>query len=161
MNSEQLSALSYDLFMMVSNLNHSIFDPHELLKSIPIPPSHMKVIFYLYHNGPTTMTDLAQNMMISKPNLTPIVNKLIEQQYAERLHNPKDRRIILVTLTDAAVQLFNAHREQMRQQLINRISVLSDEDLMTLHQNIHGILPILRQLTPAHARCRYPRQQTE
>ncbi|MGL4737295.1 MAG: MarR family winged helix-turn-helix transcriptional regulator [Cellulosilyticaceae bacterium] len=143
MSNADLPKVSEDIFRLVIKLNDTIFKQDEFLRSMPLPPSHVKVIFYLVHNSPTTMSEMAQKLCISKSNMTPIIDKLIEEGLAERAENPKDRRTILITTTDKAVELFESHKKLIKERLASRIECLSPEDLATLHQSILMALPLL------------------
>lgn len=146
MSTTNLPQISEDLFGLVVKLHNTIFKQDEFLKTMPLPPSQVKVIFYLVHNSPTTMSELAQTLCISKSNMTPIIDKLIEEGLATRGENPKDRRIILIGTTDKAKALFEATKKAAQERLASRIKHLSPEDLETLHKSIHMTLPLLDKL---------------
>lgn len=146
MSSTDLPKVSEDIFRLVIKLNETIFKQDEFLKSMPFPPSHVKVIFYLVHKSPTTMSEMAHKLCISKSNMTPIIDKLIEEGLAERAENPKDRRTILITTTDKALELFESHKKLIKARLASRIECLCTEDLETLHQSILMALPLLDKI---------------
>lgn len=146
MSTTNLPKISDDLFRLVVKLNSTIFKQEEFLKAMPLPPSQVKVIFYLVHNGSATMSDIAHHLCISKPNLTPIIDKLIQEGLVQRLDNPKDRRTILIEITDAAHQLFEEHKKFIKSRLATRIEHLSDEDLSQLEQSIQLVLPLLEKI---------------
>lgn len=146
MSTNNLPEISNDLFKLVINLHNTIFKQDEFLKSMPLPPSHVKVIFYLMHNGPTAMSELAQTLCISKSNMTPIIDKLIEEGLAVRGENPNDRRIILIETTNKTKDLFEQTKKAAQERLSSRIQHLDSEDLTQLHQSIRIILPLLDKL---------------
>ena len=150
MDTNNLPKISNDLFKLVINLHNTLFKQDELLKSMPLPPSHVKVIFYLMHNGPSTMSELAQTLCISRPNMTPIIDKLIEEGLAIRKENPKDRRIILIEATSKTKELFEDTKKLAEERLVSRIQYLDPEDLGQLHQSIQMILPLLDKLNSYH-----------
>ncbi|MGL4346339.1 MAG: MarR family winged helix-turn-helix transcriptional regulator [Cellulosilyticaceae bacterium] len=146
MSHTNLPKISEDLFGLVVKLNSTIFKQGEFLKTMPLPPSHVKVIFYLVHNAPTTMSDLAHHLCISKSNMTPIIDKLIDEGLVIRTENPKDRRTILIEATPKTHELFETHKQLIKQRLATRIEHLSPEDLAKLHQSIQMALPLLDKL---------------
>lgn len=135
-----------DLFGLVIKLNTTIFKHDEFFKLMPLPPSHVKVIFYLMHNGPSTMSDIADKLCISRPNLTPIIDKLIQEEIVMRKENPNDRRMIFIERTEKACELFEEHKCLMKAHLAARISNLSQEDLDQLQQCIDLVIPILSKI---------------
>ena len=65
-----------------------------------MPPSHARIIFYLKFSGPVPISHAAKDLDISKPNMTPIIDKLIAEDLVRRYDDPNDRRIIKLEVTD-------------------------------------------------------------
>ena len=147
MSTTNLPKLSDDLFRLVVKLNSTIFKQEEFLKCMPMPPSHVKVIFYLVHNNPATMSDISRDLSISKPNMTPIIDKLIEEGLVKRSENPKDRRKVLIEITDLALEFLELHKQFVKERLKSRIEHLSKEDLATLQYSMDLVLPLLDKIS--------------
>lgn len=143
MSSTNLPEVSEDLFGLAVKLNNTIFRQEEFLKCMPLPPSHVKVIFYLVHKGSSTMSEMAHHLCISKSNLTPIIDKLLQEGFVKRSENPKDRRTVLIQVTDLAITHFEHHKQVIKDRLAARIQHLSPEDLQILHESILMALPLL------------------
>ena len=54
------------------------------------------------------MTDLAQNIVLSKSGLTTLVDRLEEHALLQRIPDPDDRRAIRITLTDRGIETFRS-----------------------------------------------------
>ncbi len=52
------------------------------------------------------MTDLAQNVVLSKSGLTTLVDRLEERALLQRFPDPEDRRVTRITLTDRGIETF-------------------------------------------------------
>ncbi len=74
-----------------------------------------------YRNQSITMTKFANEMGITKQQLTKLVNDLEEKGYVERSHNKENRRQVYISITEAGL----AHLDQM-------IGELAHETLITL-----------------------------
>lgn len=146
METDNLPKISEDLFTLMWRLGSTFFKKDEFYKVIHLPPSQVKVLFHLMHHGPSTMTHLSQSLCISKPNMTPIIDKLLQEGYVRRLENPKDRRKVLIETTESACKLFEAHRDHVLSQLALRLSPLDTADLSTIHSCVQNILPILDKI---------------
>lgn len=120
------------LVLLISSLNRKIFNPHELMKNFPVPPSHARVIFYLKGHGPARISQVARDLGISKPNMTPIIDKLIMEGLVRRYDDPSDRRVVKVEITGRANELFEKREEYMREIIAGKVSLLSDEELSEL-----------------------------
>ncbi|MBE6542079.1 MAG: MarR family transcriptional regulator [Ruminococcaceae bacterium] len=70
-----------------------------------------------YRNRPITMTKFADEMGITKQQLTKLVNDLEEQNYVRRSHNKENRRQVYIEITDEGL----VHIEQMIGEIIHEI----------------------------------------
>lgn len=52
-----------------------------------------------YVGKPLTMTELSTQLMVSNGNITGVVDRLVRDNYVERLPSPSDRRVQLITLS--------------------------------------------------------------
>ena len=76
-----------------------------------------------YRNCPVTMTQFANEMGITKQQLTKLVNDLEEKQYVVRSHNKENRRQVYISITDSGIQ----HLEKMLGGIVHEIlTTLSD-----------------------------------
>ena len=57
-------------------------------------------LLLLESTGKLSMSEIAQYLSISRPNTTPIIQKLSQLGYVKRLLNPDDQRIVLVSISD-------------------------------------------------------------
>ena len=102
MDEKNLTKISEDFFVLMMLLHKKVVKLEDFMKSMAMPPSHVKVVFYLAHNGPSSVSSIARDLCISKPNMTPIIDKLLECGYVTRYEDPKDRRVIRIEVTEKA-----------------------------------------------------------
>ncbi|WP_027626436.1 MarR family winged helix-turn-helix transcriptional regulator [Clostridium lundense] len=146
MSDTKLNNLSKDLYNLMLNLHRKIFNHDEMMKNLPIPPSHVKVILYLKHNGDSSISEIAKNLLISKPNMTPIIDKLVSENMVNRYNDPNDRRILRIELTSKAHEFIKKQEEMIKNTLSEKISVLSSEDLEYLGHHVTGVIDILGKI---------------
>lgn len=146
MDTINLAKISDDLFKLVFKLNKKSFNQDEIVKGFSMPPSHVKVIFYLAHIGSSAISQIGQNLCISKSNMTPIIDKLMAEDLVNRYEDPNDRRILRIELTPKAHELFIAEKKKIRDKLLSKISILSDEDLNELSESISTLSRIIEKL---------------
>lgn len=143
MNTVDLDQTSDELTTLLLHLNKKIFNMENLFKSFHLPPSHVKVIFYLAHMKSSSISKIARELCISKPNMTPIIDKLIGEGLVNRSEDPTDRRVLKIELTDKAHDMFKEHRAIMKNSLMNKLSSLEHDDLIELCNcisSLHGII---------------------
>lgn len=131
---------------MNKNFQPSLNKHKKCLSDFSIPPSHARVIFYLLESNSSPISQIADNLGISKPNMTPIIDNLINYGLVNRYNDPNDRRILRVELTDKALELIDIFRIGIRNSFAERISPLSDDEIITLDNSIANLITILRKL---------------
>ena len=127
-------------------LHSNLANPHTISKSCDIPQSHMRVLFILRWHEKQTMSEIAKFLGISKPNLTPIIDRLIEEGYVERSENKKDRRILLISLKDKGVDYLESLNDKVKQHTREKLESLSEEDLSSLHIYSEKMIEIIDKL---------------
>lgn len=146
MNNNELHDISDNLLNLLFQIHNRLFNPSEMVKGVSIPPSHVKVIFYLSQKKSMSVSDVAKCLDISKPNMTPIIDKLISNGLVNRYTDPDDRRKINIELTEKAHNLLKNKKREIKDNLFNKISTLNDEDLYKLDASIREMYDILIKL---------------
>ncbi len=143
---EDLSIVSNDLFLLLVSLNSRLINRSVMLRGLSVPPSHMKVLFYLIMHGSSPVSRIAKDLLISKPNMTPILDNLIAEGYAERYDDPNDRRIILIRPTKKSHDLLEEKQQESKKLLAEKLAVLGDDELEALKEMLPRITEILSKL---------------
>lgn len=130
-------------------IKNNVINENNMIKNFTdfqIPPSHVRVIFYLLEFNSSPISQIAENLKISKPNMTPIIDNLINYGLVNRYTDPNDRRILRVELTDKALKISDAFRIAIRDSFAEKISPLSDDEIVMLNQSIENLLSLLKKL---------------
>ena len=93
-----------------------------------------------------SMSELAQEMQISKQQLTPLVNKLINQGLLVKKEDEYDRRIVRIEVTEQGRNMLREIFAEMRIELMDKLRLLSDEELAELDHMLKRVMVILRNL---------------
>ena len=145
MNNSHLNNISDNLYILLLSLNRQVFNPSELTKKFNAPHSHIKVLFYLIHHGPTSISKMAKDLYISKPNMTPVLDKLVEDGLVNRYYDPNDRRVIRVETTSKACNFLKSGEEHIKSLLKERLLNLDEEDLSNLSNSLETLITIIRK----------------
>ncbi len=84
---------------------------------ITMPQLHM--LCFLKRYGQSRMTDIAKYMTVSTAAITGIVDRLLRDGYVARSNDPKDRRIVKVSLTLKGSRLVEKIEAQWRHFIMN------------------------------------------
>jgi DNA-binding MarR family transcriptional regulator len=94
----------------------------------------LRVMMILHTDGPTRVSVLARRLGVSTPTITGILDRLVRQELTQRMDDPRDRRVVLNTLTDKGqtvieqLQPLNAERLSAA---VDRLSTDQQESLVT------------------------------
>ena len=140
-----LNEISDNLYLLLLSLNRHIFNPTVLTKKFNVPHSHIKVLFYLIHHGPISISKMAKELCISKPNMTPVIDKLVEEGLVTRDYDPTDRRVILIQATPKAIEVLKEGKEYIKEVIKEKLSPLSDEDISNLSSSLDSLLAVIKK----------------
>lgn len=119
---------------------------HTISKTCEVPQSYIRVLFILKRFKEKTMSEMARFMSVSKPNLTPVIDRLILDGYVERKPGQKDRRKLLISLTDEGLKYLEQVEIKIKDYTASKLEGLSIEDLEELNDSSKKITEILRKL---------------
>jgi DNA-binding MarR family transcriptional regulator len=119
----------------------------------------MKVLMLLGLHGSAPVSQLAQQMNVSPPNVTGILDRLEDEEhgpgFVRRTNDPHDRRVVRVVLTEKGQRFLESIREASATRTRARIAAMAPEDQAALRQGLRGLLmaePALADAEPAIAR---------
>ena len=135
-NSHQQSAANVDE-TAINDLESALFDlvwlgqkqfAVELAPFNLTIPQFFTLLFVASREEGATMSELAVQTRHSLATMTGIVDRLVKLKLVERADHPRDRRIVLVKLTDEGHQRVTEVRAARRQQLAQAFESLPDQD---------------------------------
>lgn len=92
-----------NLVRMLPYWHYKIERPLKLSKKgNPISNESYFCLIILYKHGPMKMSELSENLRLSKQQTTQIINKLYDAEFIERIYDEKDRRIIRIHISEKA-----------------------------------------------------------
>jgi DNA-binding MarR family transcriptional regulator len=100
----------------------------------------------LVHDGPLTMSELAETLACDASNVTGLVDRLEARGLVERRSVPKDRRMRMLAVTSAGAKLFQRLRERVAEPP-PAINVLRPE----MQRNLRDVLLAVRAAERPHA----------
>jgi MarR family transcriptional regulator, organic hydroperoxide resistance regulator len=94
--------------------------------------AQLKSLFFIMSKEKTNFKKLAEALGVTPPNVTGIVDRLVEQDLVSRTENPQDRRIMLLQVTEKGRSLLNNLRENRINQMTQVLARLSQDELSSL-----------------------------
>ena len=91
--------------------------------------------------APISMSELSRLLLVSNGNATAVVDRLEKDGLAQRAQAEADRRTVLVTLTQAGTEAFEAMAAAHESRLDSLLSALTHDDLDALRDILRRALP--------------------
>jgi len=122
---------------------------HKLLPRDMSWDRHDMDLFYhvggllIYRPHAMTMGELSQALDVPLSTTTRIVDHLVKNEYAQRLPDPEDRRVVRVTLSETGRELFEGLEQFMVarvQQVLEHFTPDEQETLLTLLRKLLSTL---------------------
>lgn len=101
------------------------------------------VLLVLYKKGTQSVTEIAEKIYRSKPQMTVLIDKLIKHELVVRNTYEKDRRVIFIKLTEKGNRFVKTYNFQAKENLKNKLKNLSNDDLL----NLSSALDVVKNIT--------------
>jgi DNA-binding MarR family transcriptional regulator len=101
----------------------------------------LKSLLLVHSTGGMSVKQLAGILGVASPNVTRIVDGLVEQGLVRREENPQDRRMLVITATEKGGALIGDLRESVLTQFARLMEDLSTEELSAFSQSM---VPLVR-----------------
>jgi len=116
-----------------------------------LTPARAHLLWELNRLGPSTQQALATTLKVSPRNITGLVDALEAAGFVIRRSHPRDRRAILVTLTDQGSQTIAEMGHERAQIASALIANLSSDQVEQLRQGLDSVATRLKALVAAPA----------
>jgi DNA-binding MarR family transcriptional regulator len=100
-----------------------------LATDVQVSPGHIQVLIALTR-GPRSVGRLAEELEVSPPAATQLVDKLAEHGMVDRHHDPEDRRVVLVDYVPGMHEVAGRIVEDRRRPLQEAMSEMTDAEAL-------------------------------
>jgi DNA-binding MarR family transcriptional regulator len=108
--------------------------------------TQFQALAIVMHSGNLQTSEIGRRLGISSPNMTPLIDRLIEKGYAERLSDSQDRRVIKIAITEKGRRFVAGKRRLVRNEIKKNLSTLSIEEVLTLSKAIETFRQIIARV---------------
>lgn len=89
--------------------------------------------------GPMSISKIGKALYISKPNMTPLIDKLVKDKMVKRVRSEEDRRIVNVEITNEGRNFMFESRESVEETIKENLSNFNNKDLEILNESLENI----------------------
>jgi DNA-binding MarR family transcriptional regulator len=132
--------LTKEIIQLQQQIGHAMgqYAP-EAWMDLSLTIGQLKSLFFIDFVGSTNFKKLADALGVTPPNVTGIVDRLVEQGLVSREENPEDRRMLLLKTTDEGKALLAKLRESRIVRMSGILAQLSLEELTALAQGLRAL----------------------
>lgn len=109
-------------------------------------PVQLYVLFTLQCREEMTLADCCRQTLISKQQLSKLIDGLVTRGIVDRKPNPNNRRSILISISPQGGEILRQYKEKQIRHLTPYFAQLSADELATLHRSFQEITQIMRKL---------------
>ena len=106
--------------------------------------AQLKSLFFIADKGKTNFKKLADALGVTPPNVTGIVDRLVDHGLVSRTENPEDRRIMLLQITTKGRNLLHNLQQNRASHMSSILEHLDQNDLAALHRGLEALVGAAR-----------------
>lgn len=88
-----------------SLIRHSLHDFNRFARKAGLSLAQMNILMHIYYQGPNEVLNFCEMMQISPAGASQMIERMVQEGVVQRLEAAGDRRVRLVSLTDAGRQV--------------------------------------------------------
>jgi DNA-binding MarR family transcriptional regulator len=93
--------------------------------------------------GPMKPSEISSVHCISRPNVTTLITKLIENGLVERSHDEKDRRVIHINITEKGKKIAYRRRKVVKEYMLKIFNQLNEDEIENTFAAVEAYRDIL------------------
>lgn len=94
-----------------------------------------------------TMSQLAQELAITKQQLTKLVNDLEKKGLVERIHDQENRRQVYIRITPLGCSMMDELRENMLSSTFQALKAYTPEELVLMDQCLQDLTKLMKKFS--------------
>ena len=111
-----------------------------------ISPLHFEIMKLLNEAGTLHVAEIGERLHIARPQMTHLIDKLVDLGITERQTDTTDRRMINIVLTHKGKTTIEEHDSSIRNAIRETLSSLRDEELEDLSASLRKLQGIFSKL---------------
>ncbi|HIQ63815.1 MAG TPA: MarR family transcriptional regulator [Candidatus Avichristensenella intestinipullorum] len=138
-----IESIAQNIFNVMPLLRKRLLHMDVIQSEHGIPLSHVQVLSMLNETGSMSVSEISHRLGIAKPNITPLVDRLIEEKLVDRIRDTQDRRVVNVVILEAGREKLAAIRATIGEQVQEWAQNISAADFRELADALSSLTRIL------------------
>ncbi len=141
-----IESVAHNIFYVLPLLRKKLLYLDTVQAEHGIPLSHTQVLSMLSEVGSMSVSEISRKLGIAKPNITPLVDRLIDDGYVDRIRDTTDRRVVNIIILDAGRAKLEAIKKSVSDLVHSWSKQLSMEDYKELCNSLISLSRILTEM---------------
>ena len=99
-NPKSLELIADNIFQVIPLLKKRLSHISAFQSENGLPLSHFQVLSLLNERGSMSVSEISEFFDIAKPNITPLVDRLVNAGLVDRVRSTTDRRVVFIVILD-------------------------------------------------------------
>lgn len=111
-----------------------------------IPLSHVQVLAILEEVGSMSVSEISRRFGIAKPNITPLVDRLVNAGLVDRVRSENDRRVVNIVILEEGRARLNQIQSALNEHVASWHTLLTEDEFARLDRALIDIIEILGKI---------------
>ena len=141
-----VETISQNIFSILPLLKKRLLYIDIIQSEHDMPFSQIQVLSMLREKGSLSISEISSRLGIAKPNITPLVDKLIECRYVERTRDIQDRRVVNIIILEQGREKLAGIQKTICDQIWEWGKDMSVAEFRELSDSIESVIRILSKI---------------
>ena len=145
-NFESFEVIAENIFQVIPLLRKKLAHISAFQSKQGLPLSHFQVLSLLEERGSMSVSEISEYFDIAKPNITPLVDRLVNAGLVDRVRSTADRRVVFIVILDEGRERLKAIREMLAANVEEWKNTLSDDEFSQLAESMSNVVACLKKI---------------
>ena len=145
-NPKSLELIADNIFQVIPLLKKRLSHISAFQSETGLPLSHFQVLSLLNERGSMSVSEISEFFDIAKPNITPLVDRLVNAGLVDRVRSTTDRRVVFIVILDEGRTRLKTIRSLLGENVESWKRALSDEEFDRLATALSDVVTLLGKI---------------
>ena len=143
---EMIDSVAQNMFYALPLIKKRLLHMDMVQKEHGTPLSHVQVLAMLQDVGTMSVSEISRRLGIAKPNITPLVDRLVNAGRVDRVRSTTDRRVVNVVIQKEGRKRLREIRASLVAGIENWGGSLSMDDFRALNESLETVVKLLEKV---------------
>lgn len=146
MKNEKLEGIVDNILEIIPNIHKTLLTSSSGYSCNNPSSSQYKILGVLTILGDLPISEIGNKLNLSKPNMTVLIDRLIEEGMVKRIPQVDDRRIIKISITEKGKIHLKEIKKGIKEKIKNDLKFLNQKDIEVLYSSLVNINKVISKI---------------